>query len=260
MYSPEDVILPDNFLTGIENKPELLYKTHYYTQGVDLPVGEWKRLIAYYWGFCTLIDDQVGEIINYLKEKNLYDNTVICFTTDHGDMMGSHGLVEKGYPMQYEEINKIPLVIRVPGRDGQEITNDMVSMTDILPIVSELAGAPLDISGTDAVPPGKREYLISESFLLDSVKGVKRGGIPKYAEDLTKGEDRVAIAVKDKEFKYVLHTGDIDELYDLTEDPGENINLAGDGNRGDIISHYKKIITEEIKNNPVFYDYMREYI
>jgi len=220
MFSPEDVVLPENFFTGIEGKPESIYKKHFYLQNKDLPVYEWKRLIAHYWGFCKLIDDQVGEMIDFLKKKGVYDNTVICFTTDHGDMMGSHGLIEKGYPMMYEETNKIPLVIRVPDQKTPVINDEMISITDILPILADFAGQSLNINGTDALTPGKRSFIVSKSCQ----------------------DEHSAVSIKDKKHKYIFHSNDIDEFYNLSADPMENNNLIDKFEDSDILRHYKEAL------------------
>jgi len=271
MYKPVDVILPDNFFKGIDGKPGSVYKEHFYTHCKDLSPAEWKRLIAHYWGFCKLIDDQAGEIIQYLKQRNLYDNTVVCFISDHGDMMGSHGLLEKGCPMQYEEINRIPFVLRIPDLNESIVNDAMISITDVLPLIAQAADVSLDTTGTDAVPIGQRQYIVSQSFDLDIKKGPIPGGIPKYIEDIADfkkikdGEDRAVISVKDKKFKYILHSDDTDEFYDLTADPGENINLAGDSSHCpashiENINKYRKALLDEVKNNPVFFGYLTAII
>ena len=259
-YLPEDVILPDNFFRGMETKPESIYREHFYQQCRDLPICEWKRLIAHYWGFCKMIDDQVGEILDYLRNRDLYDNTIICYLTDHGDMMGSHGLLEKGWPMQYEEINKIPFIMKIPNQQKPLVNDAMISIMDILPIIAETTGTPLDIKGTDAVPIGKRSYIISEAFDLDSKKSAKVGGIPKYLENFEEGEDSSVISIKNKQHKYIYHSDDIDELYDLTADSQENNNIICNANNENIVKLMKTELLNEIKNNKILYNLLARNI
>jgi len=262
MYAPEDVIFPDNFRIGLEGKPDILFTKHYYQEPLELPEYEWRRMIAYYWGFCAMMDDIVGEMIAYLKQRGMYDDTVICYSTDHGDMMGSHGLWEKGFPMLYEETNRIPLVIGVPGVDAPVVANGLMSVTDILPTLAELAGCPLDTTGLDihsfADTTKSREYHIAEAFELGGGyrKTNRPGGIPITAQDLRHENDLAAISIKTERYKYIFHTQDRDELYDLLKDPGENINLSNNVAMAETRDMLRKALLAAISDNPPFYDFI----
>jgi len=237
-----------------------------------------------------MMDDIVGEMMTYLKGRGLYDDTVICYSTDHGDMMGSHGLWEKGYPMLYEETNKIPLVVGVPGYTGSvstdgvadsiadgvadsiadgiadSIASGLMSVTDILPTLADLAGCPFDTAGLDiksfADGTQSRDFHIAEAFEIDGgYRGTNRpGGIPTRAEDLCPIKDRAAVAVKTERYKYIFHTHDRDELYDLLEDSGENINLAGNPCMVDICGGLRGIMLDAISDNPPFHAFIANII
>jgi len=209
-----------------------LFEKHYYREPLLLSEYEWRRMIAFYWGFCVMVDDIVGEMVAYLKGRGLYDDTVIAFSTDHGDMMGSHGLWEKGYPMQYEEINRIPLVIKVPGFEDAVVADGLMSVADFLPTLAGLAGCPLDTMGRDirsfAAGDAGRGYHVAQAFELGGGynKTGRPGGIPVVLEDLCNANDRAAVSIKTARYKYIFHNRDRDELYDLLADPYENVNLA----------------------------------
>ena len=268
MYSPEDVTFPDNFRTGLSGKPDMLFEKHYYREPLNLSEYEWRRMVAYYWGFCTMVDDIVGEMIDYLKERGFYDDTVICYSTDHGDMMGSHGLWEKGFPMLYEETNRVPLIIKVPDSDIP-VVDGLMSMTDILPTLATLAGCKLDTTGLDirsyansADGRESRAYHIAEAFELGGGYRTtgRPGGIPITASDLRYENDLAAISIKTERYKYILHTHDRDELYDLQTDPLENVNLAGDTAMKEVYIEMQSALLGAIADNPPFHKFIKDAI
>ncbi len=122
LYDPAEVPLPPNFNAAHPDEPIRcrLMREHYRLKGIsgfDLSVESgWRRLIANYWGLVTLVDEAVGSILGTLSECALDDRTIVVFTSDHGDMMGSHRLVAK--TVMFEEAVKVPLIMRVPRMDG----------------------------------------------------------------------------------------------------------------------------------------------
>ena len=111
----------------------------YRRYGNDLD--EYLRL---YYAMCTQIDANVARLLETLDELGLADDTVVIYTSDHGDMQGSHGLTNKGYP--YEESAGIPLIVRVPAAPGGRVSDALVSGIDIMPTLLGLTG--LDACGT----------------------------------------------------------------------------------------------------------------
>src|SRR5690606_17530762 len=137
LIDPDDIALPPSFAHGFEGKPAEVWKNTRYGRGGHLSEVEWRKWIAHYLGFCALIDAQVGKMLSYLKEDGLDDNTIIVFVSDHGDMMGAHKLVEKGYPLHYEEAVKVPLLIADPDYQAGRITDAMVSLIDVMPTLAD---------------------------------------------------------------------------------------------------------------------------
>jgi arylsulfatase A-like enzyme len=199
-----------------------------------------------------MMDDIVGEMTAFLEEHGLLENTVVGYSTDHGDMMGSHGLWEKGWPMLYEETNRIPLVVRIPGGFSGGVRNgELLSSADTIPVLANLAGCSFGTPG--------RNHCLSEAFLLDGGYNAtgRPGGIPKYAKDLH-GDDRCAIAVKTEQYKYIFHTHDRDELYDLCHDPGENVNLAPKDAYFGVRKELRNLLLDAVADNPPFHRYIQE--
>ena len=139
MYDPKSIEKWENFDDPFINKPEIQQKEILRWNAGHLTWKDWQGMIAAYWGYCTYIDHEIGRIINYLKEKNLYEDTIIIFSTDHGDMIGSHRIFNKGFQM-YEETHRIPLVIRIPGEsnNGKKIES-FVSHVDLFKTICDLA-------------------------------------------------------------------------------------------------------------------------
>jgi len=138
----------------------------------------WRNFIGAYYALVTEIDHCVGEILKALEEAGLEDETIVIYTSDHGDFAGNHGMVEKAAAGQnvYEDILNIPLIIRYPGNkeNGKHI-GELVSLVDIYPTLVELLGLKVPklkypYQGESLVntllsgKPMKRNYFVSESW------------------------------------------------------------------------------------------------
>lgn len=103
----------------------------------------YRNYIAAYYALVTEIDSWIGKIVNCLKEQGLYDNTIIIYTSDHGDFVGRHGMVEKCAPGHniFEETLRVPLIIHYPEALNQgEVNEALVELTDIYPTLIDLTG------------------------------------------------------------------------------------------------------------------------
>jgi len=138
----------------------------------------WRNYIGAYYALVTEVDHQVGEILNALDETGQANETVVIYTSDHGDFVGNHGMVEKAAAGQnvYEDILNIPLIIRYPGnkKNGKHV-GELVSLVDIYPTLVELLGLKMPklkhpLQGESLVQtllsgkPIKRSYFVSESW------------------------------------------------------------------------------------------------
>ncbi len=138
----------------------------------------WRNYIGAYYALVTEVDHHVGEILKALDETGLTNETIVIYTSDHGDFVGNHGMVEKAAAGQnvYEDILNIPLIIRYPGnkKNGKHI-GELVSLVDIYPTLVELLGLKMPklkhpLQGESMVQtllsgkPMKRNYFVSESW------------------------------------------------------------------------------------------------
>jgi len=138
----------------------------------------WRNYIGAYYALVTEIDHCVGEILKALDESGITEETIVIYTSDHGDFVGNHGMVEKAAAGQnvYEDILNIPLIIRYPGNKQKgKSTAELVSLVDIYPTLVDLLGLkmpklkyPLQGKSLAATltkgKPMKREYFVSESW------------------------------------------------------------------------------------------------
>jgi len=127
------------------------------SEGRSLSVDTLKKLRAFYHGLVRLLDDQIARVVEYLKENNQLENTVIVFTTDHGDMMGDHGFLYKGI-MHYDSCIRVPLVVRGPNiREGA--SDRLTSLLDVFPTFCDWAGldAPVPLEGKSFAPTCAQE-------------------------------------------------------------------------------------------------------
>jgi arylsulfatase A-like enzyme len=147
-YDPGEIPLPPNFDavpgedTPLRNRLRYLRYRHEGFERYDLSseMG-WRQLISAYWGLCSLIDTHVGTILRTLDACGCFDDTVIVFTADHGEMMGAHRLIGKG--AMYQESVRVPLLIHTPGQAEQRRVQGPFSHIDLVPTLLDLMGQPV---------------------------------------------------------------------------------------------------------------------
>ncbi len=192
------------------------------------------ELIAYIGHYCdhlAMLDAQIGRLLAWLDESGLADQTLVVFTSDHGDMTGGHGgLIDKG--LLYEEAIKIPLLFRhqslVPGERDQLAMN-----MDILPTALDLLG--LDFSprhGVSLAPPITNLNTPGRDQMLVEYHGLRF----LYSQRALLFQDG---------WKFIFTPGDDDELYDLTSDPGEMNNLADKDDSANVLARCRDSMIAE---------------
>jgi len=180
-------------------------------------VREFREAKARYWGLITLVDEMVGRVLRRVSELGLGDNTIIVFTSDHGEMMGDHRMMSK--IVEYEEAAKTPCLLRMPGQQKQMIIERRVAQVDLAPTLLELMGqpAPAHLQGRSWAP-----YLrsgawwpsrdVSIEFLMFPTVDVRH---PLHGRTLVTQEG----------WKLSLSEVGGGELYNLSADPQEMVNL-----------------------------------
>jgi arylsulfatase A-like enzyme len=174
---------------------------------------------ARYWGKITLVDEMVGRILAKLEALGLADNTLIVFTTDHGEMMGDHRLIFKS--VMYEEAAKVPLLLRIPGLNGKPPRiGKPVAQVDVVPTLLELMGQPLPrhLQGFSWAP-----FLLAGRDLPDRNVMLEWNGPPRPGQ---KGDPELLRTIITPEgWKMNMGLEGTGELFHLINDPREMANL-----------------------------------
>jgi arylsulfatase A-like enzyme len=191
-------------------------------EGSRVPVqtgAQLAEMTANYYGMISLIDHNVGRILTALDDLGYADNTLVVYTTDHGDMLGNHGLYLKG-PTPYEDLMRVTLVARGPGVAKDKVVNEPVSTLDLAATFYESAGVspPFELQGRSltgllAGKSAPRDTAYSEWHVHPSRCGV--------------GLQLRTVRTRTHKCTFELGSG-AGELYDLKNDPGEMDNLFDD--------------------------------
>lgn len=193
---------------------------HHCVQRHDLrnPEGLYRLRRAYY-ALVTFVDRKVGELVATLKEQGLYEDTIVLFTSDHGDMLCEKGMVQKR--SFYEWSCRVPLLMRLPGDEhAGTVRSEPVSLVDILPTLLDVAA----VRDEDRLPVDGTSLM----SLLGDGAPADAGRRDVFAEMHSEGVAVPCFMLRRGPHKYVYIHGEAPQLFDLEADPGEWRNLASD--------------------------------
>lgn len=248
-YSPYPLYLPSN-MNALPGPDDPLRYRLLAASMRRSPEG-WREVTANYWGLITQIDLSVGLILKRLEDLGLADNTVVVFTTDHGDMMASHGLIAKS--VMYEEATRVPVMMRVPWLATKGPVTAQTSDIDMAPTLLDFLGkpAPRGLQGKSlrGLIEGRSQagdvfiewnpqvYGSPRRFAPDSIKGVSEQERKRAAAA------HIRTVITPEGWKLCLCDKDKSQLFNLRDDPGETQNLFySSGHRGIISSLTHKIV------------------
>lgn len=224
LYPVERIKLPENFADQMADKPALYRRTR--DRFDQLPESEHREALRHYLAYCTYVDSLFGEVLKAMEETGELDDTLVLYTSDHGDYAAEHGLWCKGLPC-FRGAYHIPAVMRWPGgiQNRGRAVDALVSTADFAPTFLEATGVPVDrsMTGRSLIPflrdePPPRDW---RGAIFTQTNGNELYGIQR--------------SVSTRKWKYVYNGFDYDELYDLDADPGETKNLASDAKYRDVI-------------------------
>lgn len=213
-YSPDD--MPEPLDWTIDLRDRWPYRKRSPRAGTEAEMANARRWTAYYHALLDLIDDQVGQIIQCMDRRGLWDNTLVLFTSDHGEMRGDFGLYGKGSFL--EPISRLPAFIVPPGsREGRRFAG-LVEMFDFAPTILDYAGV--------AIPEG-----MSARSLRGEIETGAGGRDCVFGEHVDNSRQWGGVYCRTDTHKLVLWSSDDDgggELYCLEEDPLERVNRYAD--------------------------------
>jgi arylsulfatase A-like enzyme len=179
---------------------------------------DWAMAVRYYYARVSMIDSQIGRLIDHLRETGLLEETVVILTADHGQTLGSHGgLLDKGWH-HFEEIQRIPMIVRMPAGSGGVVRGEFVSLADVYPTLLELAGAEAPdyrMHGRSLVPLLRGESVPWRDAVVTEFLGL--GNVGTCMKTVRVGD-----------LKYGYNGPFPGELYDLASDPHEMQNVIDD--------------------------------
>jgi arylsulfatase A-like enzyme len=265
MFYKGDMELPPWRKEEMERAPERT-KVLYQILGMDHEKEEHVRgVLAAYYGMVKFIDDSVASILSDLAEFGLEEDTIVVFCSDHGDFAGEHMMTQKGGCF-YDALTKVPLVVSLKGASWSGATeNSPVSLIDVVPTLLELQNIPVPKSMEGSLLPGvcpveRKEAAFSEygaggaPYMMKHLlkRPVTRGLDPLIATLKEREAEGLRKMVRTEKWKFIHDPlGDLDELYDLENDPWELHNrIPGNSNAREIDELRERLLDWSIRTEP----------
>jgi arylsulfatase A-like enzyme len=258
MYDGDEIPLPKTVtLDDIHKLPlpvqKMIMRYPYYD--VDPVRLQW--ICRSYYGSVSMVDHEVGLILEELERSGKAENTIVIFTTDHGEQLGEHGM--QGKNVLFEASVHVPMIVRFPKRVLPGKYDHLVESIDILPTLLELGGLPIPenvqgrsvaqlITGNrDRYNP--REMVFCENIIPEVMAPPDQKGTSKYWDFVPgRGVEGIlypdAKMVRTKRWKLNYYPSCDGELYDLENDPGETRNLWADSGSADMMRTLKSAILD----------------
>jgi arylsulfatase A-like enzyme len=191
---------------------------------------------AYYYRMVEMIDKAMGGILKLLDELGLAENTVVVVTSDHGELLGDHGIWMKG-PFHYEQLINVPLIMQWKGTLAANSTSAIVSLVDIAPTLLSLCGieVPKDMNGKSL-----------QALLDQQVEGIREFALVESVDDPGKIRAKTLVSQRYKLTYYQKQT--LGELYDLQDDPKELVNLWNSKDHQDVKSDMLLNLLQELEH------------
>lgn len=239
MYDPWSVEEWPAFKETFENKPYIQQQHLHYWGVENLTWSDWAPIVARYYGIISQLDEAIGRVLEAVKDNN----TIIIFTADHGDMCGSHRMMDKHYVL-YDDVVRVPFIIRTPDcMSVNRICHEFVySFLDLAPTLLELSGlsdkASCTFHGSSLAP------LLRDGGELkdwrDSVVSTYNGQhFGLYNQRM----------IRTNKWKYIWNLTDIDELYDLELDPFELVNRVRDLDGSEVLQALRRQLIEQLRKD-----------
>ena len=203
---------------------------------------DYRSIKQRYLGLVTLVDQSIGAILDCLERVGLTDDTIIVHTSDHGDSLGAHHLF--GKEVMFEEAARVPLLIRLPGQRRSQIVSRPVGHIDFVPTLLDLLGQPKhpQCVGKSLLLLLREEAMSPENIFIEWAPNrtkIKKGTSLAPRRMIKRAVDESTRTVVSSDgWKLCLRDKDLNELYNLSDDPLETRNLYSDRQYTSVISRY----------------------
>jgi arylsulfatase A-like enzyme len=241
LYPPEEIDLPATLEHDLSDRPP-----HLRGRGRSFPLSAEEEsslriYMSYYYCLCTLIDDYVGRLLETMEAHGLLANTLIVYTSDHGEMLGDFHKFGKGN--FYDPVVRVPLIARPPGGCAGRHVDGLMEVMDIAPTVLDYAGVeiPREMQATSFRPV---------------LEGSQQAGHDTVLSEYTSNDQEInGKCLVTKRFKYVIwDTEEGGEFYDLDNDPKELRNLYYDPEYRDERDRHAELLLNHLMHSEVGYN------
>jgi len=229
LYDPAKMELPENRHFDRSRLPDTICDNPGFPITDGLSDDQMRHATAAYYANVSYMDEQAGRVLDALDELGLADNTIVVYSTDHGEHLFNHQMVHK--QCFFEEAVRVPLILRIPGVTVPGSTRDpFAGLLDLFPTFCDACGiAPPDgLDGKSLLPA-----------ILDNAP-TRHAVFSEYYSAGT--PERM---VRTDRWKYVHSEGDLHQLYDLENDPRENVNLIDDPAHAAIAAELDELVCRD---------------
>ena len=200
-----------------------------------------QKAIANTYAMIEMIDDGVGRILSTLSKHNFTENTVVFFTSDHGEYLGDHGLLHKG-PASYRQVTEVSMLMKGPGITPGICVRELTGHTDIAPTILDLAGL------QQAMPQGDEASLLP--MLQEKSTGLREFDFGEYHPKVRKDLYNQTIRTEKWRLTCYPEHSEWGELFDLETDPGEHYNLFPSMTNSRLVQDLSVILKERFPAKP----------
>jgi len=243
MYDPDEVPGPvyGDWSQGDNVPPAFRYSQM--RNGYDVvPESVYRAAKAAYFGLITHVDYVIGRIFGALQDEDLYDDTMVLFTSDHGEYLGDHGAASKVF---FHDVSaRVPMILRLPKGAEPDIAgrqvSDLVTHSDILETLATAAGtaAPEGTDGQDLVALARRRLDDPRPYIVGTtgISFIKRTGFPPF------------LGITDGHHKYIWYPeGALEQFFDLEDDPLELVDLSSDDTYSVVKADLRELLVQDLR-------------
>lgn len=236
-YDPEYIDLPPNFMDDLEENEPLRYrmlKEKFFNElykGDPLKTEQdWRKMAAKYWGLVSQVDLSIGAILKSVEDLGLAENTIVVFTSDHGEMMGSHKLLNK--TVMYEEAVKVPWLMKFPHlKSKHQFVKGRFGHIDLLPTILEAMDCNHKLQGESLMPVLNGSSKPERDVFIEWNNKNRDDELNSVTQNATESEIQnaknafVRTSITQDGWKLCWADKDKSQLFDLNKDPYETTNL-----------------------------------